>query len=248
MTFHDHFSEASEAYRAHRPDYPAELFDFLAGACRRTELAWDCGAGSGQASAALTRSFDHVVGSDGSLNQLSANGTPEYSRVVCLSESCALRDDCADLVTVAQALHWFRFDDFYSEARRVARRGAVVAAWTYTKPSITPDVDAVVADFHTNRVGPYWPPERRHVDAAYRTIPFPFRRMATPELHSRKEMTGEAFMAYVGTWSATRRAQAALSEDPLAAFADRLSTAWGDLDRVREISWRLHMLVGRVDS
>jgi len=37
-----HFSTASDRYAGHRPDYPPELFDWLASLCRRLDLAWDC--------------------------------------------------------------------------------------------------------------------------------------------------------------------------------------------------------------
>lgn len=37
--FKDHFSTASDRYAAHRPDYPAELYDWLAGRCAERDLA-----------------------------------------------------------------------------------------------------------------------------------------------------------------------------------------------------------------
>ena len=40
--FKDHFSTASDRYAAHRPDYPPELFDWLASLCQRHDLARDC--------------------------------------------------------------------------------------------------------------------------------------------------------------------------------------------------------------
>ena len=86
-----------------------------------------------------------------------------------------------DLVTVAQALHWFDVTAFYAEARRVARPGALLAVWNYPRPQFVgrrarPPFPRVLPDV----VGPYWPPERRHIEANYTTLPFPFERDRAP--------------------------------------------------------------------
>jgi ubiquinone/menaquinone biosynthesis C-methylase UbiE len=83
-------------------------------------MAWDCAAGSGQATADLARRFDRVIATDASSEQISAAkpiSNVEYR--VATAEQSGLSDNCADLVTVAQALHWFDLPKFYAEARRV---------------------------------------------------------------------------------------------------------------------------------
>ena len=48
-SFADHFSRVATDYASYRPRYPKDLFAWLAGLPARRELAWDCAAGSGQA-------------------------------------------------------------------------------------------------------------------------------------------------------------------------------------------------------
>ena len=71
MTDHDLFGDRAEEYARTRPAYPEELFDLLARRVARRELAWDCGAGSGQTSRSLALRFARVAATDSSLRQLS---------------------------------------------------------------------------------------------------------------------------------------------------------------------------------
>ena len=77
-------------------------------------------------------------------------------------------------MTVAQAAHWFDLDAFYREVDRVLKPGGVVALWCYGIMGIDAGIDRILHRFEHERVGPYWPEERRHVDAEYRTLPFPY--------------------------------------------------------------------------
>src|SRR5215831_21216624 len=128
MSAADLFGDRAEEYARHRPTYPEELFDHLSGLVSRHDVAWDCGAGSGQASRSLARRFANVIATDSSLRQL-ASGGPDAGvhRVVAAAERTPLRDRCADLVAVSAALHWFNRPKFYEEVRRVARPGAILA-------------------------------------------------------------------------------------------------------------------------
>ncbi|HEY0879249.1 MAG TPA: class I SAM-dependent methyltransferase, partial [Zeimonas sp.] len=147
--FPDHFSAVAPAYAQSRPTYPAALFDWLASRCAARELAWDCGAGSGQASLALGARFTRVIATDASAEQI-ARATP-HARIeyrVAAAERSGLETACADLITVAQALHWFDLDRFWPEVRRVARSAALFAAWTYGPLEVDGDaVDALVQGF-----------------------------------------------------------------------------------------------------
>jgi ubiquinone/menaquinone biosynthesis C-methylase UbiE len=64
-------------------------------------------SGSGQAAAELAKRYDKVVGMDASEAQLSqAPIAPNIVYKCAPAEETGLPDHCADLVTVAQALHW----------------------------------------------------------------------------------------------------------------------------------------------
>jgi SAM-dependent methyltransferase len=248
MAFSDHFSGVASEYAEFRPLYPAPLFDWLAGLAPRRDLAWDCATGSGQAAVALASRFERVIATDASAGQIaSATRHPRVEYRVAPAEASGLGLASVDLVTVAQALHWFDRPAFYAEARRVVRPGGVVAAWTYGHPSIDePRADALLQRFYSDTVGPYWPKERALVDAAYRTIDFPFPEIAPPLFEMETSWPLAALVGYVATWSAVTRFRAAKDVDPVAAFAEALEATWGDPRRPRRIAWPLALRVGYI--
>nr|MDQ6926647.1 class I SAM-dependent methyltransferase [Candidatus Eremiobacteraeota bacterium] len=174
-SFRDEFSTVAAQYAAHRPLYPPALFDYLANLPARRALAWDCATGNGQAARALAPRFTHVVATDASAAQLAhATPAPNIEYRVARAEESGLAPGSVDLITVAQALHWFDLDAFYAEVRRVLVPGGAVAVWTYGDPVLDDaSLDARFQQFAGDVLGPYWPPERREVDAAYRGIAFP---------------------------------------------------------------------------
>lgn len=244
-----HFSAVAAGYAAFRPTYPDVLFDWVARAAPGRGLAWDVGTGSGQAAVALADRFARVVATDVSAEQV-AHARP-HARVtyrVAPAEQSGLADASADVVTVAQALHWFRLDAFYAEVRRVLRPGGLVAAWTYGPAAFeTPAVGALVAEFYAETVGPYWPPERAHVESGYGSLPFPFARVEAPLLSVEAAMTLPALAGYLRTWSATQRYRAATGVDPVAVLVPALADVWGDPERAEPVRWPLAVLAGRAD-
>ena len=93
MAFKDHFSGHASAYARYRPDYPKELFDYLATLTPRHEVALDCATGSGQAAIGLARHYDCVVATDGSVAQLkNAQAHPHVAYLGNLAEQPALQD------------------------------------------------------------------------------------------------------------------------------------------------------------
>jgi SAM-dependent methyltransferase len=245
--FKDHFSKVAQEYAQSRPDYPGALFDYLAGLCAARRLAWDCACGSGQATLALAERFEQVVGTDASAQQLAA--APAHARVqyrVAAAEDSGLASGSADLITVAQALHWFDLPRFYAEAQRVLKPDACLAVWTYGNMRMADaDIDAVVGQFARDVVGPYWPPERRLVDSGYRALPFPFAELEPPAFVMEQRWTLARLLGYFGSWSATVRYVAATGHDPIAELGARLAAAWGDTQAPRLIIWPLSLRVGR---
>lgn len=245
--FADHFSAAADAYARHRPGYPPALFDALAARCARTERAWDCATGSGQAAVALADRFDAVVATDASAQQVAhAAAHPRVTYRVAPAEASGLDVGSVDLVAVAQALHWFDRAAFFAEARRVLRPGGVLAAWTYGLCRVTPDVDALVEAFYRDTLGPYWPAERRLVEARYAPVAFPFDTpLRLPAFAMTAAWRPGDLLGYLGTWSATRRYREATGTDPLEPLARRLADRWPD-DEARLVRWALSVHVGRV--
>ena len=115
--FKDHFSSHADQYARSRPTYPAELFDYLMSLTSLRGLAWDCATGSGQAAVALAGHFAQVVATDASAAQIAnAAAHPNVAYLVATAENSGLSNESVDVITVAQALHWFDFSAFFNEA------------------------------------------------------------------------------------------------------------------------------------
>jgi SAM-dependent methyltransferase len=245
--FKDHFSSASDRYAAYRPDYPAGLFGWLAGLCAERDTAWDCATGSGQAALGLAPHFRRVVATDASAEQVRhAAPHPRVDYRVAPAEASGLAERSVDLVTVAQAAHWFDLPRFYAEAARVLKPGGVIALWGYGRMVLPGDLDAPFLRFYAETVGPYWPPERALIDDGYRSLDFPFAEMAAPAFFIEVEWSLQRLLDYLSTWSAIRRYQAALERDPLPALRAELQPGWGDSGTTRKLQWPLFLRVGRI--
>ncbi len=244
-TYPDHFSASAAAYARFRPHYPDALFDWLGTISPARNRAWDCATGSGQAAIPLARRFRMVIASDASLAQLnSADGTI-LQRVASVAEVAPIRTSSLDLVTVAQALHWFALPRFFAEVARCLVPGGVLAVWTYSLCRIEPDIDAILREFYDHTLAGCWPQERGMVDSGYATLDLPFTTIPPPSFAMSVEWNLDALLGYVGTWSAVRQYQARHAADPMPGIRGRLLPSWGDADRVRLIRWPLSLRAGR---
>lgn len=244
--FKDHFSSASDRYAAYRPDYPATLFAWLANQCAERDTAWDCATGSGQAALGLAAHFRAVVATDASAEQLRhAQAHPAVTYRVAPAEASGLADRSVDLVTVAQAAHWFDLPRFHAEVARVLKPGGVIALWGYGRMVLPGDLDAPFQRFYSETVGPYWPPERALIDDAYRSLAFPYAEIDAPPCFIEVEWTLPRLVGYLSTWSAVKRYRAAEGHDPLPALETALAPLWGGADRPRRLQWPLFLRVGR---
>lgn len=246
MAFADHFSAQSATYAEARPGYPAELFEWLAAQAPARALAWDAGCGNGQASVGLARRFDSVFASDPSQAQIArATAHPRVRYAVEPAERCSLPAASADLVTVAQAYHWFDHAAFCAEARRVLHPGGLVALWSYARSSVLPAVDALFDELHDIRLATDWPTGREHVLTQYRELLFPFERIDAPDFEMREHWTLPQYLAYLRSWSASERHRQRTGVDPVDELAARFIEAWEDPSQVREVRWPLTLLAGR---
>lgn len=227
-TAKDLFSAQAAVYAAYRPLYPQALYDFLLSHAPGRAAAWDCATGNGQVAAALAPHFSAVFATDISEAQLQqAPVLPNVHYSVCRAESTPFADHSFDLVTVGTALHWFDFEAFYEEVRRVAKPVALLAVWAYAPCRSDAATDAVIERFQHETVGDYWDPERRWVDEEYRNIPFPFETIETPAIFIEVDWSAEQVLGYLESWSAVQHYRKATGEDPLPAVAQELRAVWG---------------------
>jgi SAM-dependent methyltransferase len=241
--FKDHFSRQAAEYAKFRPRYPKELFRWLGSVAPAKELAWDCATGNGQAAVELGAVFERVIGTDGSAKQIAnAELHPGVEYRVGTAENSGLESHSVDLITVAQALHWFDLERFYSEVRRILKPQGVIAAWAYKLATVTEEIDAVVNHYYSEVVGPYWPAERVLVEK-FEELPFGFPLIETPAFQMVAEWKVDALLGYLRTWSATQRFMAAEKRDPLESVEEKLRGVWGAGDR--PVAWPLTVRAGR---
>lgn len=244
--FSDHFSGVAAHYAAFRPRYPQALFDWLAALPARRGLVWDCAAGSGQATVDLAARFERVIATDASAAQLeAAPRLPNVEYRVASAEHNGLPDAAVDLVTVAQALHWFDLPRFYAEVARVLVPGGVLAVWTYGPLHVLePAADAVMQRCYRETAGPYWPPERAHVEDGYRDLPFPYAEITAPAFEIEMPWTLRELAGYVASWSATARCRELTGRDAAAELVTAMGAVWPDPERRLPVRWPLAVRAG----
>jgi SAM-dependent methyltransferase len=244
----DNFSAGASEYALYRPESPKSVFDFLYAHVKDFNTAWDCGTGNGQVALKLSERFTNVYGTDISIDQLQQ--APKKENIAYVQERAehtSLSDQSVDLITVAQAIHWFDFDNFYTEVHRVAKPGALIAVWTYSLLRLTPEVNKIIDHLYWEITRPYWDKERGYVDDEYRTLPFPFEEIRVPELQIIRQYTFPQLLGYLRTWSGLKHYITKTGNDPVLPVMDDLEKAWGGSKEL-QVSWPVHMRAGRVNT
>lgn len=241
------FAEVAGQYARFRPQYPEPLFDYLAALAPGRNVAWDCATGSGQAASSLGRRFQRVIATDIS-TELLAQTVPQRGVAYHRADAAAsgIAAGAVELVTVANAMHWFHGDAFTAEVRRVLRPRGVVAAWCYAYAAITPPIDRATRRLHDEIVDPFWIAPNRLVERGYRDLDFPFAPLAAPPLAMTSQLDLLQLEGYMRTWSASVKYQRQHGVDPVGLVHDELLAAWGEPSMPRLVHWQLHLRVGRV--
>ncbi|QGM45330.1 class I SAM-dependent methyltransferase [Methylocystis heyeri] len=240
------FGHEANRYFAARPRYPDELFEWLSGLAPARELAWDCGAGSGQAALGLAPHFSKIVATDVDDRQLAlAPRRPniEYRRAE--AEADLGLDEAVDLIACGCSIHWFNLPAFYQRASQALKRGGVIAAWTYDWPwTGSGAVDAVLRKLREDILGPFWGENSVHYFGRYRNLPFPFSEIEPPQFRMEIAGSREELSGFLATWSALLKFRQHSGEDALALFARELSEAWALEPPALPLRVPLHMRCG----
>ncbi len=242
----DRFSAQAADYARYRIDYPADLYDWLLPQVPGRERAWDCAAGNGQVAAVLADYFIRVNATDLSASQLAqAAPRPNITYQTAPAEHTPFPGQRFDLITVAQAVHWFEPAAYHAEVRRVARPGAVLAEWGYGLVQISPEIDPLVRHFYRATMGPYWDANRWHIDDEYARIPFPFAGVRRARFAARRQWSAEWFLQYLRTWSSVQKYRQERGDDAVALLAAAVTQLWGAGER--EVTFPVFARAGRIE-
>jgi SAM-dependent methyltransferase len=245
MATKDNFSKRSDNYAKYRPGYPPVFFSYLNSLVQHKQYAWDCGTGNGQVAYPLAATFEHVFGTDISRSQIeNALQADNIVYSVQPAGKTGFDNRMFDLVVVAQAIHWFDFDRFYSEVRRTGKENALLCVAGYGRPGIGEQIDRLITAFYENVVGEYWDPQRKYIDEGYKTIPFPFNEIKAPDLVNIQHWTLEHLTGYINTWSAVKHFAAQNGYNPTGKLESEIEPLWDKEEK--EVAFPLLLRIGKI--
>jgi len=242
-TTKDNFSQQASVYAQFRPHYPDEMIEYVVSFSRNKQAALDIATGNGQVAQKLSKFFKTVYATDVSEKQLE-NAVPEKN--IIYKKEPAEKTDFAshqfDLITVAQAIHWFEFDAFYKEIYRILKPDGIFAVLGYGLFSTNPDSDQILLGYYRKIVGPYWDAERKYLDERYETIPFPLDEIETQKFTNHFDWTFEQLIGYLETWSATQHYKNKNGKNPIDLIRDDLKISWENSDK--KVTFPLLLRIG----
>ncbi len=242
----DLFSKQSDLYARYRPSYPSELFDHILSFVNKKDTAWDCATGNGQAAAVLAEHFKKVMATDISQAQLDKAVPKENIEYLqCPAESTPFPENSFDLITVAQAYHWLKWDAFKTEATRVAKPGAVIAAWMYDRTMADEKVNEVTGEFYKNITGPYWDYERKYVDDKYAGVDFDYELLPSKEFQTVLQWNRNDLLGYVSTWSAVQKYIKENGQSPVPILETALEKIW-PANENKKVVFPVYLKLGRI--
>ena len=137
----ERFSNRVDNYTKYRPSYPQTVINYFQDHCElnRSSIVADVGSGTGIFTELLLQGGYHVFAVEpnekmrrAAEDSLSVN--PRFRSVKGKAERTGLDSHSIDLVTVAQAFHWFRHEETLLEFRRIIKPSRRIAlVWNQRK-------------------------------------------------------------------------------------------------------------------
>jgi ubiquinone/menaquinone biosynthesis C-methylase UbiE len=242
----DNFSAHAAAYATYRPHYPKKMIQYIMSFVPEKHAALDLATGNGQVAVALAPYFDTVYATDISAKQL--ENAPAVSNIyysVGSAEQTGFENNSFDLITVAQAVHWFNFDSLYKEVERVLKPNGLFAILGYGLLQTNPDADVLIWKLYRTILGKYWDAERHYIDENYTTIPFPLHEIESEKFYNRFTWTFDQLIGYLNTWSAVQHYIKTQGENPIDSIKDELKVVWEASDK--QVTFPLLLRLGRFE-
>jgi len=242
----DNFSDKSELYAKFRPSLPIELFDYLIEMVPARENVWDSATGNGQSAYLISNFFKNVYATDISEEQLkNAAQSPNIYYSKQAAEQTDFEDNFFDLVIVSQAIHWFDFDRFFNEVKRVLKPNGILAVAGYDLPRLSPEINAITDKLYKEILDGFWDEERQYIDNHYQNIPFPFEEIKIPDFHIRDEWQPEHLIGYLNTWSGLKHFIREKGFNPMDELESEIRNAWGN-SNLRKVTFPVFTRIGRI--
>lgn len=144
------FSSRVDNYIKYRPGYPAAVIELLRRECGLSSetVVADVGSGTGILSELFLKNGNTVFAIEPNLEMREASerllgNYPGFKSVAAAAESTTLSDRSVDLITAAQAFHWFDRTKAREEFLRILKPGGCVALiWNERSATSTPFLKA----------------------------------------------------------------------------------------------------------
>ncbi len=241
------FSKDPGNYSKFRPAYPTELFTIINTLVKNKQNCWDCGTGNGQIASELSKDFDTVYATDISRNQISqAKKIDNVHYSLQPAEKATFENDFFDLVVVGQAIHWFDFNKFYLEVERTCKPNSIIAVVGYGLFNVNTGVDEIINNFYTQTLGAFWDPERKYIDDAYQTIPFPFEEIKFPKISMKYQWDLKHLIGFLNTWSAVKHYFAKNGNNPTEDLFKLLNNNWQE-NEIKTVEFPILLRIGKVN-
>ena len=233
----DHFSTIASQYVRGRFGYPRELYQFLFDQCPSHDFAWDCATGTGKSAQDLAQTFNQVIATNISTELLQlATPHPRITYRFASAEDSGLDTESVDLITVAQAIHWFDLPQFWTEATRVIKPGGVMAFWGYNWPIVNAGIDQVLEEFKSI-IAESWPERIAILNDGYVSIRPPLLEIPSPVFEATAQWGLQDYLSHLNSWSATRYYREQTGENASDKFMGAFTEAW--IGKHASVQWPL---------
>ncbi|OQE19462.1 hypothetical protein PENSTE_c015G01659 [Penicillium steckii] len=197
-TFTAYSQDQGKAYSQSRPDYHFTVYETILNHHKASDglldTILDVGCGPGNVVRAFSPHFSHAIGLDPSEGMMatarSLGGITSKSEQIRYEVSTAedlginlpqpIQDSSVDLITAANAAHWFDMSRFWASAARVLKPGGSVALWTSGRSSIHPSVPGatilqdIMDQIEERYLKPHLEPGNLLTRSRYISLPLPW--------------------------------------------------------------------------